>query len=196
MILFMKRGEPAETINYIDYIESTGSQYIDTGFTPNSNTRVVLNCQINYVSGIQPIFGARDINSNNGEGSNSFVLLAFNGQLRSDYGSLATIINITPNNVFNIDKNKNHTIINNTSYDVETEHFVTSHSLAIFTLIQPDGIDNRMISMKLYGMKIYDNENLVRDYLPCLDKNNVACLFDRIAYDYVYNDGNGEFLYG
>ena len=28
----------------VDYIESTGTQYIDTGVIPNQNTRVVLNC--------------------------------------------------------------------------------------------------------------------------------------------------------
>lgn len=34
-------GEPEPDINFIDYIESSGTQYIDTGFKPNNNDALV-----------------------------------------------------------------------------------------------------------------------------------------------------------
>ena len=49
---------------------------------------------------------------------------------------------------------------------------------------------------KLYYFKIYDNDILVRDYVPVLDKNDRPCLFDKVSKTCFYNQGTGEFLYG
>lgn len=50
-------------------------------------------------------------------------------------------------------------------------------------------------SYKLYNFKIYDNGNLVRDYRPALDNNNVPCLFETVSATYLYNAGTGTFGY-
>lgn len=34
-------GKPPVPINYINYIETNGTQYIDTGFKPNNNSQVI-----------------------------------------------------------------------------------------------------------------------------------------------------------
>lgn len=50
--------------------------------------------------------------------------------------------------------------------------------------------------MDLKSFKIYDNNDLVRDFIPVLDNNGIACLFDKVENKYYYNQGTGEFLYG
>ena len=50
--------------------------------------------------------------------------------------------------------------------------------------------------MKLFSCQIYDNGTLIRDYLPCLDKDGVACLYDKVSETYFYNQGTGEFIAG
>jgi hypothetical protein len=37
---------------------------------------------------------------------------------------------------------------------------------------------------------------VVRDYIPALDENGVACMFEAISGEFVYNDGTGDFLAG
>lgn len=48
---------------------------------------------------------------------------------------------------------------------------------------------------KIYNCKIYDNDVLVRDMIPVLDKNDVACMYDKVNKKFYYNQGTGVFLY-
>ena len=48
---------------------------------------------------------------------------------------------------------------------------------------------------KVYWLKIYDGDNLVRDLIPVLDKYNVACFFDKLNNKFYYKKGNGELFY-
>ncbi len=48
----------------------------------------------------------------------------------------------------------------------------------------------------LYYTKIYDNDTLVRDYIPVIDSTSRPCLFDKVSKECYYNQGTGEFLYG
>ena len=34
---------------------------------------------------------------------------------------------------------------------------------------------------------------MVRDYIPVVDKNGVACMYDKVTKELYYNDGTGEF---
>ena len=43
--------------------------------------------------------------------------------------------------------------------------------------------------------KIYVNDELVRDYIPVLDKQGIPALYDKVQQKYYYNQGTGEFLY-
>lgn len=53
-------------------------------------------------------------------------------------------------------------------------------------------------SCQLEYCKITDTSTgtLLRDLIPVLDENNVACLYDKVSRNYFYNNGTGEFLYG
>ena len=51
------------------------------------------------------------------------------------------------------------------------------------------GMDGRA---KIYGIKIYEDNVLVRDYVPALDSNGVVCLFDKVNFEYYYFKVNGE----
>ncbi len=55
--------------------------------------------------------------------------------------------------------------------------------------------NRKVMYMKLYSCKIYENGNLIRYYLPALDLNNIPCLYDVVNDKTYYNAGTGEFLY-
>ncbi len=59
-----------------------------------------------------------------------------------------------------------------------------------------DQVYNYMNQLKIFEIKISDEDTIVRDYIPVLDKNNRPCLFDKVSKTCFYNQGTGEFLYG
>lgn len=51
-------------------------------------------------------------------------------------------------------------------------------------------------SYKLYSFKIYENDVLIKNYIPVKDASNVVCLYDTINKQYIYNQGTNKFLSG
>ena len=49
---------------------------------------------------------------------------------------------------------------------------------------------------KLYYFKIYDNDVLVRDFIPVIDNNEIPCMFDKVESKFYYNQGTGQFIAG
>lgn len=50
--------------------------------------------------------------------------------------------------------------------------------------------------MKLYSCAIYDGGRKIRDFKPCLDADGVPCLYDLISKTAFYNQGTGSFTWG
>ena len=47
-----------------------------------------------------------------------------------------------------------------------------------------------------YGMKIYDNNTLVRNFIPVLrNSDNKPGMYDRVTKTFFTNQGTGEFTY-
>ena len=68
-------------------------------------------------------------------------------------------------------------------------------SLTIFALKNNNSVI-QYGNLQLYSFKIYDNNTLVRDYIPVLGLSSRPCLFDKLEKKCYYNRGTGEFLYG
>lgn len=50
--------------------------------------------------------------------------------------------------------------------------------------------------IKFYYLKIYEGENLVKDFIPVLDFNNKPCMYEKIGKTFHYNTGEDELTYG
>ena len=50
--------------------------------------------------------------------------------------------------------------------------------------------------MKLYSCTMYDSGRKIRDFKPCLDTDGVPCLYDLISKTAFYNQGSGSFIWG
>lgn len=56
-----------------------------------------------------------------------------------------------------------------------------------------NGIATDKGNYRLYNMKINENNELIRDFQPVLDNNNIPCLMDKVNRKYYYNKGEGQF---
>ena len=176
----------------IPYLESSGTQYIDTGFIPNQNSRIVCDVQITDTA-TRHLFGARASSS---EGA-FFVPCLSATTIRADYGSQKnthTVRSVLDRMTIDLDKTS--CTIGGTSTAFTTETFSANASIALFasntngTIV----VDTYKAKMRLFYCKIYDNGTLVRDYIPC--KRNVdgkLGLFDLQNGVFYTNNGTGEF---
>ena len=178
----------------LEYIQSSGTQYIDTGFKPNQDTSVFATAKITDVSSYPSIFGARNKNTqmywmyNNGNGaiSTSFVVKINSTEysLSSAFGEKQT---------YSIDSGI--AKVGESNVNVSMGTFQSSYNLYLF------GTDNvgslqYPAKMKLYSCQIYDNGTLVRDFVPCQKPDGTIGLWDDVNSLFYGNAGTGTFTAG
>lgn len=173
----------------LEYIYSSGMQYIDTGFKPNQDTRVVADVYLLTESSYpRAIFGTRDSAT-----SNAFVVWAMKvDEFRTDYGANTGRILVAPTGRHTIDKNRNATYVDETLVTLNTATFQATKNLLLFTQ-QDSAVDDRMTTMRLYSCKIHNNGVLARNFIPCTDPNGEIGLYDSVNGVFYENMGLGVF---
>ena len=177
----------------LEYIESSGTQYINTGFTPNQDTRVVCDVVFPGTTGTSGkyVFGSRTTLT-----QNSYTYFSYNSKYETTYN---TQDNVCYQNLitgrFIVDKNKNITTTNGTEYSHTYANFTCPGPLYLFALNNNGSLFGGG-SLSLYSCQIYDNEALVRDFIPCTDPSGAAGLYDRVGNQFYGNAGSGSFTAG
>lgn len=187
----------------IDYIESTGTQYINTSFTPKGSSRIVMDCELTDVSKTSCFFCARNRASSTDSMSNTSFLI--NGQYRRDYygTSKSTTASYAANQRFIVDANKE-TVTYGSDYTLSFTSTSTSSpmpcilmaSAALGTTSGSVSSLANYASMKLYSCQIYDNGILVRDFVPCKTDSGELGLYDNVNGRFYANAGTGTFIAG
>lgn len=191
------RGLPKE-YTQVEYIESSGSQYINTGFVPNSNTRVVMDVMlVKQTVAAKAIFGARSASSGTDSGSFTFLSIETGAKTRSDYfGSSVTgnfpilgkrVVIDRDKNVCNVDGNviTNKTSANKCSVNMYLFAVNTANSAVLWS------------NLKLYSCQIYDNGTLKLDFVPAKRvSDNVIGMYDMVSKTFFTNAGTGVFTAG
>ena len=176
----------------LEYIKSTGTQYINTGFAPNQSTRVVCDTVFAAVSVGAWLFGARHANADR-----TFGFLTFENSYRSDFNASSNeTITETQSGRFTVDKDGNITKINGSTVKTATAGtFQCSHSLFLFAN-NNNGTVGGYGKATVYSCQIYDNGTLVRDYIPCQKPDGTVGLWDDVNSVFYGNAGTGTFTAG
>lgn len=180
-----------------EYIQSSGTQYIDTGLKPNNNTKVVIAFELTENTGKhQIIFGARSSSS-----SGQYVL-GFTGHRspavwRSDFGSNQVTFssNLTWSGNHNATKNGNICTLDAESVTNTASTFESTVNLLICAGNTGGNVDN-YTKAKVYSCKIYDNGTLARDFIPCKNASGLVGLWDDVNNTFYSNAGSGTFTAG
>lgn len=191
-----KTSRLPEGYTELAWIESTGTQYVDTGFKPNQDTRVVMDVQVSTSSQAM-IFGGRT----NPNQKTYCVLVSNATSIRSDY-NVSPHVSLSVANTTKrctIDKNKNvltvatedGTLVGNHTYAT----FDAGYELTLFG-VNTAGAVTLLVSAKAYACQIYDNGTLVRDFVPCINPNSEVGLYDLVTTAFFGNSGTGAFVAG
>ena len=170
----------------LEYIKSSGTQYIKTGFKPNQNTKVSAVFQGNKTSDAT-VFGC-----DAGWGSNGFSVFANAAQFGSKTTSGLTFYGDTKISVI-FDKGtlyKNDTQVWNT-----IGSFSSQNEMTLFANNRNGSAQEFMVG-KMYSFKIYDNGTLVRDFIPFQTTDGTIGLWDDVNSVFYGNAGTGTFMAG
>lgn len=180
----------------LDYIQSSGTQHIDTGVKPNQNTRVVMDFEpVEAYSSMNAYFGVRDVSTSSTAASQYITWNNGAKTLRSDY--FKTNVTLTITNLLSrkiLDKNKNVTKVDGVSATNTANSGQCSYSMFLFAINNAGAVGFNS-KIKLYSCKVYDNGTLIRNFIPVLDFSGVACLYDKVEKKFYYNQGSGSFAY-
>lgn len=204
--LFMRKGEthttPGSRLPYgyteLTYIQSSGTQWIDTEFIPVSqNMRVECGFLCTSFAQGRSLFGSQ-------YSSNQFSIIPYSANSNSVawyVGTTANILNteISANVMYSLSaETKNGTFyltINDTiKSSAYSGNLVTQMPFSIFgNNNQYVGGISQLSSMRVYLFKIYDNDVLVRDFIPCINASGEVGLYDIVGKQFYGNAGTGVF---
>lgn len=191
-----------EMVNYtpIEYLEGTGTQWFDTGYKPNSNTRIEYDLMISKADNdIGDEHTSFEMGSRVAYHNKVFCSMFYtNNTFRFLYGS-----NDFSNRDISI--NTKHSIIMYSSgrcyvdgilqYNYNQENIDNNFNIYVFKF-NNGGTPAGGGHGKLYYFKIYDNDVLIRDFIPVLDMSGTPCMFDKVEAKFYYNQGTGQFIAG
>ena len=177
----------------LEYIQSSGDQYIDTGFIPNQDSRIVYDMERVEASAAEHFFGVRTGSST----VQAFNFYIYNSGWRSGYNATTGSTDGPGVGRYSVDKNKNVTTIipGNITMEAPYANFTASGSALLFAM-RNTGASPAYGSHRLYSCQIYDDGELVRDYVPCLTPEGDIGLYDLVGGEFYGNDGSGEFFPG
>ena len=184
----------------VEYLESTGTQWIDTlyKFADILDVRIVLDA-VFYNSPVTSNWRVIGINADVGRlnlGISSYGKFSYTAGYSRDQ-----ITNVLANNgqryLFDLN-------IPNATYTVSDENnniLVNvspiqrgSHTFSKFYIFGYN--TDRPVSMRIYSLQMWDQDRLVRDFIPILDTDNGPCMYDKVENKYYYNQGTGQFVVG
>lgn len=177
----------------LEYIQSSGTQYIDTGFKPNQDTRVVTKFDMMQTDTTwRKLWGS-------GSGSYNLDFALWNSgttKLQSYYGTKTNNAVPITDMSLNVDANKNIWKYSGETITFDKNNFTCAYSMYIFNVNKDNSPAYLPGMMKLYLFKIYDNDVLVRDFIPCKNPSGTIGLYDSVNNQFYQNAGSGTFIAG
>lgn len=169
------------------YLESTGTQYINTGIVPNSNTRLVIDMSITNNA---------DVNNGLIQSGKRFHIGKYSSKFHFGIAGSHTFGEVHDNDRHILELNGNGIAKwDDLSYTVSTTPLSgVTIPISLFGR-NTNGTTNNFIVGKMWSCKIYDGDTLIMDLIP-VEKDDTGYMYDQITYQLFENVGTGNFIYG
>lgn len=185
----------------VKYLQSGGTQWIDTGIKAQSSTAISIDFAILQgfsFSTYSFVFGAMI----DATMATSYSV-AINGlsSLRMPNGTSFQTVNISSlsyNQPTNIYYRNNQQKINDIQVSTLTANANNTTNIALFWRNSDDRLSQTpTANLRIYSTRLYSDETLIRDFVPCYRKSdNVAGMYDLVTNTFYTNAGTGDFTVG
>ncbi len=193
----MNGGTPAYT--QVEYLEGNGEQYIDTGVSPVTDTRVDYKARFSSAQTVSsaPMIGARVGSANTAR----FFPIAYSGttSYRTTFGNKESsgTINFSTDYEGSFQPKDGVSFVNGTSYDISSAGFAKTNAYNLY-LFATSGYGNNLYYSKgrIYYVRIYDDGiNLSHNFVPARrNSDNVLGMYDTVSSTFIA--GSGTFTAG
>lgn len=174
---------------FLEYIRATGTQYINTGFIPNSNTRVIVRANLATGTSVYGITQTNAMLNLTGAGDKSGMYFYWGS------GGASTRTNYF-DAVHTFEQNKNVCYVDGAHYYTYTAtSWSSSYPMFLFGR-SASGSLNDAGTCSIYSCQIYDNGTLVRDYIPAVNNRGEIGMYDKLNDKFYTNQGSGSFTGG
>lgn len=184
----------------VEYIESSGTQWIDTGVSASIAHKLKWELDAQMLSSLEVngcFFGSRSSSTRyyqfcHNAGVNGWITQS-GGVTYKDVGQKNN-----DRNQFVYDVKNAIFTQNSTSYTVQQAQSVTdSTTVGLFARKDYGNVLSRQSSVRLWSFKVYENDVVIRDFIPCYRKSdNEIGVYDIVNDLFYTNQGTGEFLKG
>lgn len=173
----------------LDYIQSSGTQYINTNYKPNANTEIEIDFMPLVTNGVQRYFGGMSPDAGVAFGLNTDGKYMFATNNSWNYSlpyaaTSRTKLKYNSNGELFID-NVKQTTMNTVS--------LSSAALYLFA-VNYNGTVYTPATMRLYAYLISENGVLLHFYVPCINPNNEIGMYDVVSNKFYSNAGTGTFI--
>ena len=186
----------------LDYVESNGiNQYIDTNYSPTPNTGIETRFQFLDTSQQRRLFGVSSDTEVYGTLSYELYISSgykFSWAFQNNKGNWAWTTVDADTNIhnlsFNVPKGK---IIIDSSYTANLRSDVTNSARRSLLIMARNTYNNGgtimyYTKLRIYSFKIYENGEIVRNFVPKIKDNEVQGLYDTINDTFYLLDGTNE----
>lgn len=194
------KGELPDGYTKVNYLQSSGAQWIDMGIAPDQNTKVILKVlatDLNSSSGVS-LIGSRS--SNNSSDQFFTYISADQGFLfRVDGMEKAiTFNNFKVNTLYTITLSSSEAsfVLENgfvaNEYRFSTSDFTSTVTMELFRA-KPY---NMGFIGRIYYCKHCNSNGIIQHFVPCIDSDSIPCMYDLESKTAFYNQGTGNFAWG
>lgn len=184
----------------VEYIGLTGTQYINTGLKASNTTRIVLDFELtdtsvdNYIFGAYKLSGIAAVETYylSWTINNNCYYMYTNG-VGSGFTGFKGVAGLGRHL---LDKKQNNTVLDKISISIPDSTFTTSYDMYLGTVNSSGTPRSTGMVGKIYSCQIYDNDVLIRDFIPCVDASGAVGLYDLINDVFYGNAGTGVFEAG
>lgn len=185
----------------LEYIETSGTQWIDTGITSTSTMVSQIKFNLLSTSSSSHVYGYRKAND-----YESYRLF-FNGSTGLMYDGPGTSTSnkrrITMNNsvskdtVFEFELGNNYVknLVTGNNIGSSNSKYLDGISTITLSYWEGNGSNSDVSSARWYYVKIYEDSTLILDLIP-VRKDGVGYMFDRVSKTLFTNQGTGDFILG
>lgn len=191
---FMGRSQQS-LYTELEYIESTGTQYIDTKYVCGNDTKIEIDFTISSFDTRNALFGIIDASV----GANSYFYSWINNKkLQLRFGrvgkTMSTELEIGQRYV--LIQGKQTANVNGFELGGWSNALTKATNSIFLMALRNNTTASYQFKGRIYGFKIYENDILAMDLIPVFDnKIGVACMYDKISNEFLYNKGTGDFSY-
>ncbi len=195
------------------YLESDGTQLIDTEYIADNETGLLVKA-LTLSKGYQKCIGSTYTNEDGT--TNRIVIPNINSTELNRLNVMAAWGTVTTANMYGATRERSAEsyiatlnylnsreagfyIENEEGAEVSLSNSIESNNLPLwlFSHNYDNGINDNHSKWRgrIYRAQITQDGDIVRDYIPCLDSDNIPCMYDIINDVAYYNQGEGQFNY-